>query len=66
VFELYQITKLTGIWPNGSIGWANEPFGFVQAYVAFEAEENAIQAEEMAKREAEAKIKGSKGKPRRR
>jgi hypothetical protein len=65
IFEMYQTTKLTGMWPNGSIGWANEPYGYVQAHLAFETEENTIQAEEMEKREKDAKVKAKQSGKRR-
>jgi hypothetical protein len=60
--EYYHMAKTFGGNPNGNIGWVNEPFSFVSAFLAFEQEEATIQAEDRAKREAESKAKQHSGK----
>jgi hypothetical protein len=62
VLGLYQLTKIMGN-PNGAVGWANEPLAFVEAFLALESEDNAIQREEMDKRERESASKTGKTKP---
>ena len=58
----YQITKATETFPNGAVGWANEPASFIEAFIAFESEESLMQQEEREKREAEAKMKAAMAK----
>jgi len=63
IFSYWQITKLLGC-PNGN-GWANEDVNFVEAYMAFEGEQNKMESEEMEKRTTEMKRQSAGRKGRR-
>lgn len=46
--QYWQYTKLWGM-ANGQIGWAHEPIDYIEAITALEAEQNAMEQEQMDK-----------------
>ena len=61
VLGFYQITKMTEIFPNGNVGWANESADFIDSFLALASEDNAIQAEEMEKQKSKSAGKPKEG-----
>lgn len=47
---LWNCFKLTGVMPNGAIGWANEPMDVVQSILALESANNMWERDEQEKR----------------
>jgi hypothetical protein len=48
-YNMYARVEILGSFPNGSVGWANEPVEVVRAVRIFRSEQNAIDAEKMEK-----------------
>jgi hypothetical protein len=60
--QYWQIFKIFNRFPNGEIGWLHEPLHLIEAFLAFETEQNLIDNEDLEDKKKKSKL-SSKSNP---